>query len=252
MMLIAATLDPAVTHRPTAADGFNAVASTSLVDIFIYQTAADMPGASLRPCPRRADRPDAFGANRWTVGVNTEEQQEAMYDLLITYFNRAKKYTLEDIWFGKELNKMVKEAHLTEMFNIEALKKVVGFENLSAPMSQNETVDIVAHIGGVQVRTSVKTATKDGSNGFKFRLGAAPHSDFCDVVMAFYRSKGARTHVSVLCARRVYDVKRINKNDAFCWSHTNRKDVLEVKFSLSNAAEAAVLIQAAVQKIMNK
>jgi hypothetical protein len=139
-----------------------------------------------------------------------------------------------------------------EVENTRALAKVVGFENLIAPFAQMETVDIIVMMDGVQVKTSLETACKDGKKAFRFGLKAAPNWAFCDVVMVFYvNSEGIRTHVSVLCAREVYDVERKSNHDNYGWSPTNRPHVLKTRISLNNAAEAAMLIKRAVYTIIN-
>jgi hypothetical protein len=252
MVIIAATLDPA-TKRPTTKDGFNAVAPTTLNDLFVLGDASKMPGASLQPYPRRAGKADAFGVNRWSAGINSATELHEIFDLLADTVDSARKWALKQVWFGKDLNSKVTTEHWTEVNNFKALAKVVGFENLISPCAQNETVDIIVMIDEVQVKTSVKTASQNSKYGFQFELGAAPNSDFCDIVMVFYKNgKGTRTHVSVLCAREVYDVERKSNRDTFGWSPTLRPHVLETRISLRNAAEAAILIKQVVQIKMNK
>jgi hypothetical protein len=106
MVILAATLDPA-TKKPTAEDGFNAVAPTTLKDLFVFGNASKMPGAGLQPCPRRAGKADAYGINRWTEGVNSATEFHAILDLLAAELAQARKWTLKEVWFGKDLNRKV-------------------------------------------------------------------------------------------------------------------------------------------------
>jgi hypothetical protein len=229
------------------------VAPTTIKDLFVFSDASKIPGTGLTPFPRRPGKKDAYGVNRWSAGIDNSTEFSSILNLLAEKIDSARNWTLEQVWFGKELNSAVTKYHWTELNNIKALAKVLGFENLIAPLSQGETVDIIVMIDGVQVKTSMKTASRGSKHGFVFELGAAQNSGFCDVVMMFYvNSQGIRTHVSVLCAREVYDVERKCKRDTFGWSPTLRPHVLETRISLSNAAEAVNLIRRAVQGIMNK
>jgi hypothetical protein len=139
----------------------------------------------------------------------------AILQLALKYFTEEAKFTREQAWFGRELNTRVIKNHWQEVKNCEALAQLVGFENLSAPFAQGEAVDTIWTFDNVQARISLKTASSKGLTSYEFHVHKAPNSAFCNVVMIFFSDKitGVRTHVSVLCARRVYD----HGNVVICW-----------------------------------
>ena len=109
----------------------------------------------------------------------------------------------------------------------------LGFDNLSAPQTQNETVDVILTLHSSIYRISVKTVT-ESKNELKFERKSAPNNHFCTHVMAFYidRKTNTRTHVSILSARDVYDNKAETFMRAYSWSTTKRPKILKHRIEL--------------------
>jgi hypothetical protein len=230
MPILALGVQPGST-RPLSTEGFNVAFVTTLTDIFVFRNASEMPGKTLQPVPRKvgSGHSDAFGNNRFSSAVNTEEDLYAILQLALKYFTEEAKFTREQAWFGCELNTRVIKNHWQEVKNCEALAQLVGFDNLSAPFAQGEAVDTIWTFHNVQARISLKTASRD-KHAFGFNTRKAPNSAFCNVVLAFFDDKDSaeRTHVSVICGRRVYD----HGHSKFSWSPTNNQDVLAGKIDL--------------------
>lgn len=117
-----------------------------------------------------------------------------------------------------------------------------GVQHLGAPLAQMETVDVVLQIENVHYRLSLKTASLDSGNGFRFSKHQAPNCHFCDGLLAFYvdRKTQERTHVSVISAYEVYT----GEGETFCWSKTNNEDVLKTRINLRDVDAAQQVIKA--------
>jgi hypothetical protein len=249
MVIVAVCIDPALS-RPTAEDGFDAVAAAEIKDLFVFQNASEMPSKSLQPFPRRLNSKGTdYGDNRYTPRFDAPERLAVTLQLFADCVDNAPKFTREDTWFGPDLiQKIIKHEHWKEVMNCKALAEIVGFENLSAPLAQNECVDTVACIAGTQVKVSLKTASLNGK-GYQLEIGNAPNSQFCDVVLIFYinRVTGERTHVSVLCAKEVYSAT----TKAFIWSPTQRPHIMKTKISL-RYTDARRRLQETIKDIMDQ
>lgn len=243
-------VDPAC-NRPVADDGFGAVAAVVLKDILVYQNAGEIPGKVFYPFPRRPGKKDKYGVHRYTVDRNTEEDLNATLTLAVQQIDTAPKFTRYQAWFDPALSRNVKatDSHKIEVNNIKALAVAIGFDNITAPIVQNETVDIILTLGDISANVSIKTASlNDGNNGtgYFFASSVAPNSQFCDVVMVFYvnRKTGQRTHVSVIDARTVYDTKKTS----FCWGNKKRPEIGKTKINLTSV-NVLELIKQAIQQI---
>lgn len=214
---------------------FGAIPGAEVTELFLYRSASDIPGPSLRPCPRRK-RDDKYGDHRFVMGFDEPQRLETMQTEMVHLVHTMPKVTYEDACcsFGPgTLNVRLSETHKEEVLNMKALAHIVGMESLRAPALQNFTTDIIWQIEGVGINISLKSAVVNNGGrcgGYYFFLGAAPYAEHCRVAMAFYREGTVRTHVSVICARRVYVADRAN----FCWSptHTRNADVWEDRIDL--------------------
>jgi hypothetical protein len=128
------------------------------------------------------------------------------------------------------LNSDIEERkHYQETLNLQTLAHMVGIGQLRAPIRQNETTDVIMLVDDQEVNVSVKTATPH-HRGYTFGVGGHPNDHLCHIVLAFYKNAdGIRTHVSVLCPRRVYAC-----NKYFTWSPTHNKDVLKGRVDLQS------------------
>lgn len=246
MIIWALGIDPACT-RPTAQNGFDAVADATLTDILAFQNASNLPGTSLNPYPRLIGKTDVFGVNRHTFAINGEMELQAFLQLIIVQIQNSPKFTAREAWFSPQANPTISLTTSSEIKNLEILSTIVGFDNLGAPLSQNETVDVVLTLDRIAYSLSLKTASlNDG--GFMFKKGKAPNAQFCSGVMMFYidRITGARTHVSVVCARIVYD---ISQHKGFYWSTKNRPEIIQNRISLNEPSQALTQIKQALKNI---
>eukprot|EP00953_Heterococcus_sp_UTEX-ZZ885_P010532 6156-Heterococcus_DN1.PRE.9 len=227
MIILAVGIDLAT---DCVAETVDHVPDVTVKDLFLYNSASDIPGASLQPYPRRIAN-DKYGDSRYVVGFDSDERFTRMQQAFHQYVRDNAKWTQDQTWFSKELNfDIEKYTHYQETLNLQTLARIVGIDKLRAPLRQNETTDIVMLIHGQEVNISVKSATIH-EKGYMFKLSEHPNVHLCQVVMAFYRSTdGKRTHVSIMCPRRVYYVDKT----AFYWSHTNNKDVLKERICLQS------------------
>lgn len=229
-----------ICERPDGAV-FDTVSEGSITDLFVYENASKMPGASLNPYPRRVRNQDSFGLNRYSASVDEAEDLERMLGMFAQYITAAPKFTRSDAWFGTVLNKM-QNKHSVEIGNGRALADVLGGLCLSAPFMQNETVDVIVTIDNLTSRVSFKTASRDKSGGFFFNKGVAPNDQFCEIVMMFYIDRKSeeqtRTHLSIISARDVYG-DGVDKT--FCWSKTNKPHILNDRISMLQGKDIAKL-----------
>ncbi|KAG5191372.1 hypothetical protein JKP88DRAFT_251704 [Tribonema minus] len=210
-------------------DTFDVVPEVVVEQIFLYQSAADLPCTSLQPYPRRKKN-DKYGDTLYVVGFDDDARLCRMRETFIRLVQERATWESEQLWFAmgpSTPNTCVSEQHASEVLNIKALAELVGFAALRVPERQNETVDVIWRLNDDDVRIGVKTASTQGK-GFGFDLGKHPHDEHCHLVFAFYKNaNGKRTHVSVISAGRVYAEREVQvKHEAFCWSKTNNEDVL--------------------------
>lgn len=212
---------------------FGAIPEVEVTELFLYGSASDMHCASLQPYPRR-ERDDAYGDNRFVSSFDNPERLEIMQDNLLHLAHTMPKTTYKDACcsFGPgTLNVKLNEKHKDEVLNMKALAEVTGIESLEAHALQNMTTDIMWKLEDVVVNISLKTARLNHEGrygGYDFSLGVAPYAEHCHVVMAFYKEGTVRTHISVICARRVY----VTDKKTFCWSPTNNTHVLNDRIDL--------------------
>jgi hypothetical protein len=230
---------------PDSSSPFDAIANVEVKELFVYNRASDMPNNTLSPCPRR-QAADLYGDHRYVLDFDTPERLDIMQAYFEQCIEKNSKWTKADAWYGLELNTTVSKTHNMEVLNCKVLSDLLGHERLRAPNAQGETVDVVLELEGREVRISLKTASLHGKEGFRFALGKAVNSHFCDVVLAFYldRTTQERTHVSVIAGERVY-VEGVIDNKFF-WSsvHKQRKDIWINKIDLRAPDAAEKLLQA--------
>lgn len=234
MIIIGAVLDVDRDAVKKTMEVFGAIPGVKVTELFLYGSASDIQGtSSLSPYPRR-QQDDKYGDHRFVVGFDVEQRLGRMQSKVQHLVHTIPKVTYEDACcsFGPgTLNVKLNEKRLQEVLNIKALAEVVGIESLRAPALQNFTTDIIWDLGDMSINISLKTATvnNDGSyGGYCFELKAAPYAEHCHVVMAFYKEGTQRTHVSVICARRVYDTNQT----CLCWSKSNNSDILDDRIDL--------------------
>ena len=221
---------------PDSSALFNTIADVEVKELLLFNRASDMPNNKLVPHPRR-QASDIYGDHRYVVDFDTPERLNNMCTIFQKCIEKNARWSKSDAWYGPELNPSVADRHKTEVLNCKALGDLLGHDRLRAPNAQGETVDVVLELDNREVRISLKTATLNGK-GFKFKLGKAVNSRFCDVVLAFYldRKTQERTHVSVIAGKRVYVKGKKNFN----WSqvHIENEDVWNAKIDL-RAEDAA-------------
>jgi hypothetical protein len=206
--------------------GFDHVPDVPVAEILLYKHATHFPNKTLAPYPRRvAD--DIYGDNRYVVGFDSLERLEIMRANFRRIIISAKKWTLRQLWFDNgpgTASSIINSKHATEMSNCCALADLVGFANLRAPLFQHETTDVIWRLNGRDIKISLKTSTVI-KKGFQFGLEKHPKSEWCDFVLVFYRTDNNVTHISVICARRVY----AREAESFCWSpiHEHNSDVFD-------------------------
>lgn len=230
---------------------FGAIPEVEVTELFLYRSASDIPCPSLNPYPRRK-HDDKYGDNRFVFGFDYEERLETIQVDLMHLVRTIPQVTYEEACcsFGPgTLNVNLSEKHEEEVLNIKALAQILGMESLRAPALQNLTTDIIWQLEDVGINISLKTAQVDNDGrhgGYRFSLGTAPYAEHCHVVMVFYKEGTVRTHVSVICAHRVYVPTRAT----FCWSPTNNADVIEEKIDLRQS-DALENLMIAVVACMN-
>jgi len=222
---------------------FDFVPDVPIAEVFFYKNASEIPNRRLEPYRRRSPDDDAkYGDSRYVIGVDTQDRLNILRKNLKEALSELSIYSKEQFWFHYgpgTPNPKPNTKHVREIWNIEQLSLIVGIENLRAPKFQNECTDIIAIVEGKEVTVSLKTAYQHLeclSETYDFALGAHPRSDECELVIVFYYKKNVVTHISVLCARRVYD----NGMKSFGWSQTNNTDVLKdwISVESSNVLDA--------------
>lgn len=248
MVVWCLSIDP-YCNRPSAEQGFNTVSQVNLRDIFVYGNASEMPGKRLAPYPRIHGKTDAYGLNRYSAGINTDDELNAIIKLAVYHIDNAVKCTRQDAWFRSSINNRLAKLHILEVDNSQSLAQVVKFENMTAPLAQNETVDVILSIGGKSVNVSLKTASLHGKEGYRFVISKAPNAKFCDVVLVFYvnRKTSVRTHVSVLDSKKIYTGDKLKM---FCWSNISKKHILKQRISLVKNLLALEQLEQAIELIM--
>jgi hypothetical protein len=214
---------------------YDHIPDVELVYAIFFSNASLMPGKHLAPY-----KSTDLGDNRVWFGSDNKAKNDRFVKLLHTGIEESSKHTLEQANFScgaGSCNSNILEIneHYQEVLNGRVLARLVGMDALSAPLSQNQAIDIVWHMkAGDRIRISLKTASIHHGGkygGYKFDLKKAPGAVHCDVVMAFYKDEqGLRTHLSVLSARRVY----VRNKNSFCWSYTSNEDVLENRICLQS------------------
>jgi hypothetical protein len=205
----------------------------------MYKTASALPYNTLH-LHSRTRKDDAYGDARYVLGFDDSSRLEIMKTNFYKAVIEKAKYTTEDIWFGHELNKSLNNInHKEEVLNLKALAEIVGLKNLEAPLRQNECTDIILFVDDTtRINVSLKSDTKNGSKGYQVKLHKAPNFRFCDIMMVFYRDNcGARTHVSVVPAKRAYAelfAETDTKHPAFRWSPTLNTDILAERLYLND------------------
>jgi hypothetical protein len=119
-------------------------------------------GKSLKPTSSPKGE-DQYGKDRLRF---PEDRDEALGRFVRLVDEKVFTGTMEQFCFSREngFNNKVSGTHAEEVINIEALKDIVGMENLRAPRRQGETTDIIlVRDDNTEVNISVKTATPDGS-----------------------------------------------------------------------------------------
>lgn len=216
------------------------VQTVEVAEIFVYASAADMPGKSLQPYPRNKID-DKYGDHRYVFGFDNPERLEVIRSKFKHMITNQAQYTEQEIWFGTSLNTTVSLNHTEEISNIKILADIVGFQNLRAPWRQMECTDLILINSDKTVGLSLKTAIEERTNNFWVPLKTAPNWVFCNYMVIFYRGLGGvRTHVSVIPASRAYAA--LNKTRDFkskptlFWSnvHKDNKDILTNRFCLTD------------------
>jgi hypothetical protein len=218
---------------------FDDVPDVPVAEILLYKDATHFPSKNLTPYPRRFTD-DIYGDDRFVFDFDPSERLQIMRANFRYIIESGKKWTLEQLWFDNgpgTASPLISSDHITEIKNCRALAKIVGFSNLRAPLFQNETTDVIWRLNGRDIRISLKTAGIHNI-GFMFLLKSHPKSDWCDWVLAFYRKDNEVTHISVICARRVYD----GDVKTFCWSRNNNKDVLETRIDVTSPDALEMLV----------
>jgi hypothetical protein len=220
MIILAVGIDLAT---DCIAETVDHVPDVTVKELFVYNCASEFDFFYLGPVSRKLAN-DKYGDSRFVVGFDSEERFANMQQNFYQYVRDNANWTQEQTWFDTELNVDIeKYTHYQELLNLQTLASIVGIEKLRAPLRQNETTDIVMLVDDQEINISVKTATIN-EKGYAFKLGEHPNDHLCHIVMAFYKSTdGTRTHVSVLCPRRVYACG----NGSFTWSPTHNEDILK-------------------------
>jgi hypothetical protein len=220
---------------------FDNVPDVPITELLLYKNATHFPNNTLAPCPRRAAN-DIYSDHRFVIAFDSSERLQIMRANFRYIIKSAKKWTLEQLWFESgpnTANPFINHKHGMEMENCSVLAELVGFSNVRAPLFQNETTDVIWRLNGTDIKISLKTAGVN-KNGFQFPLKNHPKSGWCNYVFAFYRTDNKVTHISVICARRVYD------SDAkyFCWSskHKDNKDVFDDRIDVNSPNALEMLI----------
>ena len=230
MIIIAAGVKPI---RPISCTYFDELHMAQVQELLVFKSAKNLPHQNLLTTPRKAKN-DKYGDNRYEVGFDTDQRLSNLRDNFKQMIMEQAKFPLEDIWFDDDMNTNVAATQATEVRNLKCLANILMFENLRAPIRQNECTDIVVKNDGTEIRISLKTASTNGTNGYRLGLKKAPNVHFCDYMMIFYQTDTTVTHISVVPAKRAYKKLLTSADDGdrhkqhfFFWSpvHKTNKDV---------------------------
>lgn len=245
---------------------FDHVDSVSIKEIMIFPDASFIPGSVLVPRNKRSDVNDSLDSYRWSSEVDGDNQK-TLASLLhhfehgIDLAKRESQYNFFYTYGIGTPNPSIKNGHgelsircivaifwiltsfcfvyFAEIINGGILANILGINKLSAPFQQGQITDIILNLDGSKINISLKTAkTNISKECFIVNLGrdvTRPTARHCNIVMAFYQgAQDERTHVSILCARRVYNTK----SKYFCWCGSSdvrgrNKDVFRDRIDLS-------------------
>lgn len=250
MIVLGALVDP--TEMPSG--HFDEVAETTIREVFLFESPAVITQKKQIDVTPRFHRNDVFLDKRYAVTIDDEERLNLMKTNLDQYVNRpGNGHTLESVWFKTgpgTTTAVVNKKHVCEIRNIQALASVVGLENVKAPKQQNQTVDIIYHVVERPIKVSIKSATVSNNSDheqYHFHLQKKVNSQWCDVVMTFYRDSHSKPiAVSVIKADRVYNTSK----SKFCWSKSTNADILSTQIRLADG-DAKVLLDAEIKRILN-
>ncbi len=219
--------------RREAVLNYDYIPDVKLVYAIFYENASHMP---LRNMYVRASTD--LGDHRVRFDTDDIDKHTRFNDLFHTGIASApRKFTAFEANFdcgpgSANPNIKLHSKLYQEVLNGRALWSLT--DSLRAPLVQNQTTDIVWDMSPDHViKISLKCASiEHGGKNNAYRFHTATYDSsavvHCDIVMAFYRDEGGRrTHVSVICARRVYTKK------SFGWSNTHNQDILRDRIAIT-------------------